>query len=356
MARSKHPEETVVKILDVAMRLFVERGYEQTSMQNIIDGLGGLTKGAVYHHFSSKEEIFLAAMDRVMAPGAERLRKIRDAEGMTGREKIRAMFDNGARGVDSAFFSQADPELDPMRNPRMLATEYRDLFAVSAHELMMPVIEQGVEDGTIQTEYPRIIDELGGLTKGAVYHHFSSKEEIFLAAMDRVTAPGVERLRGIRDAEGMTGREKIQTMFENGARGVDSAFFSQADPELDPMKNPRMLAAEYRDLFDVSAHELMLPAIEQGVEDGSIQTDYPRELAETIALLNNLWCVPAFFPARDEEEQRRRVAFMNDFLSAMGLEIALDPRVSLETWRRRCGETAQEDDGADACADARARR
>lgn len=57
MARNKHPEETVAKILDVAMRLFVERGYEQTSMQNIIDELGGLTKGAVYHHFSSKEEI-----------------------------------------------------------------------------------------------------------------------------------------------------------------------------------------------------------------------------------------------------------------------------------------------------------
>lgn len=216
MARNKHPEETVAKILDVAMRLFVERGYEQTSMQNIIDELGGLTKGAVYHHFSSKEEIFFAAMDRVMAPGVERLRKIRDAEGMTGREKIRAMFDNGARGVDSAFFSQADPELDPMRNPRMLATEYRDLFAVSAHELMMPVIEQGVEDGTIQTEYP-------------------------------------------------------------------------------------------------------------------------RELAEAIALLNNLWCVPAFFPARDEEEQVRRVAFMNAFMKGMGLDIVLDPQVSLETWRRRCG-------------------
>ena len=216
MARNKHPEETVAKILDVAIRLFVERGYEQTTMQNIIDELGGLTKGAVYHHFSSKEEIFFAAMDRVMAPGVERLRRIRDAEGMTGREKIQAMFDNGARGVDSAFFSQADPELDPMRNPRMLATEYRDLFAVSAHELMMPVIEQGVEDGTIQTEYP-------------------------------------------------------------------------------------------------------------------------RELAETIALLNNLWCVPAFFPARDEGEQARRVAFMNAFMKGMGLDIVLDPQVSLETWRRRCG-------------------
>lgn len=226
MARNKHPEETVAKILDVAMRLFVEHGYEQTSMQDIIDGLGGLTKGAVYHHFSGKEEIFLAAMDRVMASD-------------------------------------------------------------------------------------------------------------------------VERLRAIRDAEGMTGREKIQMMFQNGARGVDSSFFSQAEPELDPMKNPRMLAAEYQNLFDVSAHDLMLPAIEQGIRDGSIQVEYPRELAETIALLSNLWCTPAFYPARDEDEQRRRVAFMNDFMSGMGLDVTLDPQVSLETWRHRCGGRSEE--GAPPC-------
>ena len=89
MAKNKHPEDTVARILDVAMRLFVERGYEQTTMQNIIDELGGLTKGAVYHHFSSKEEVFLAAMDRVTAPGVERLRGIRDAEGMTGARRSR---------------------------------------------------------------------------------------------------------------------------------------------------------------------------------------------------------------------------------------------------------------------------
>ena len=60
-------------------------------------------------------------------------------------------------------------------------------------------------------------------------------------------------------------------------------------------------------------------------------------VAEAIALLNNLWCVPAFFPARDEEEQARRVAFMNAFMKGMGLDIVLDPQVSLETWRRRYG-------------------
>lgn len=217
MARNKHPEETVEKILDVAMRLFVERGYEQTSMQNIIDGLGGLTKGAVYHHFASKEEIFLAAMSRVMAPSVER-----------------------------------------------------------------------------QIE--------------------------------------------IRDAEGAWGLEKVQEMLDNRSYGMDTSFFSMVQPELDPMKNPRLFALEYRDLFEVSAHQILQPAIEQGVEDGTIQTDYPRELAESICLLNNLWCAPAFSPARDEDEQERRVAFLNEFMRNMGLDASVDADAYLESWRRRCGE------------------
>ena len=59
MARNKYPEETVKKILDVAERLFAERGYEHTTMADIVAGLDGLTKGAVYHHFKSKEGRFL---------------------------------------------------------------------------------------------------------------------------------------------------------------------------------------------------------------------------------------------------------------------------------------------------------
>ena len=57
MARNKYPELTVEKILDVAQKLFLEQGYEQTTIQDIVNNLGGMTKGAVYHHFKSKEEI-----------------------------------------------------------------------------------------------------------------------------------------------------------------------------------------------------------------------------------------------------------------------------------------------------------
>ena len=53
MARNKHPEETVEKILDVSIRLFAEKGYERTTIQDITDALG-MSKGAIYHHFKSK--------------------------------------------------------------------------------------------------------------------------------------------------------------------------------------------------------------------------------------------------------------------------------------------------------------
>lgn len=48
MARNKYPEQTVELILETARRLFLEKGYEATTIQDIVDGLGGLTKGAVY--------------------------------------------------------------------------------------------------------------------------------------------------------------------------------------------------------------------------------------------------------------------------------------------------------------------
>ena len=71
MARNKHPEVTVEKILDVAQQLFLEKGYDNTTIQDIVDKLGGLTKGAVYHHFKSKEEIICALSDKLFYRGKE---------------------------------------------------------------------------------------------------------------------------------------------------------------------------------------------------------------------------------------------------------------------------------------------
>ena len=105
MARNKHPEETVNLILDVAFRLFMEKGYEHTSIQNIIDNLGGLTKGAIYHHFKSKEDILVALTNRVAEDSNQLLLEICQRPGLSGLEKLKAIFKESImRPIQNDFF------------------------------------------------------------------------------------------------------------------------------------------------------------------------------------------------------------------------------------------------------------
>src|SRR3984957_5239426 len=52
-------KSTHERILDVALDLFLEKGYEKTSLREIAEQLG-FSKAALYYHFASKDDIFLA--------------------------------------------------------------------------------------------------------------------------------------------------------------------------------------------------------------------------------------------------------------------------------------------------------
>ncbi len=88
MARNKYPEVTVEKILDVSQRLFLEKGYDNTTIQDIVDELGGLSKGAIYHHFKSKEEIMDALGDRMFFNNNP-FEKVRARTDLNGLQKMR---------------------------------------------------------------------------------------------------------------------------------------------------------------------------------------------------------------------------------------------------------------------------
>jgi AcrR family transcriptional regulator len=60
------PASTRERILDVALDLFNEQGYDQTSLREIAEQLG-FTKAALYYHFASKEDIFMALHERLHA-------------------------------------------------------------------------------------------------------------------------------------------------------------------------------------------------------------------------------------------------------------------------------------------------
>ena len=106
MARNKYPEVTVEKILDVSQRLFLEKGYDNTTIQDIVDHLDGLTKGAVYHHFKSKEEIMDAVGDRMFATNNP-FEKVRGRSDLNGLQKLREAIRLNQSDADRTEKSQA---------------------------------------------------------------------------------------------------------------------------------------------------------------------------------------------------------------------------------------------------------
>ena len=156
MARNKYPEETVERILDTAQRLFLEKGYEQTTIQDIIDNLGGLTKGAIYHHFKSKEEIIDAVSDRMFFANNP-FEAVRDRKDLNGLQKLR----------EAIRLNQSDRERTNLtvqsipisKNPRLLMemiNSNRKILTPYYQELL----EEGNRDGSIHTEYANEIAEL----------------------------------------------------------------------------------------------------------------------------------------------------------------------------------------------------
>lgn len=158
MARNKHPEETINLILDVASRLFLEKGYEHTSIQDIIDHLGGLSKGAIYHHFKSKEDILVAVTERMTEESDRMLLNIRDQKNVSGKEKLQSIFKESLnRPVQDDIFMVA-PHLGA--NPRLLFSMLGETISEVAPNYIRPILEQGMADGTIKVDYPLETAEL----------------------------------------------------------------------------------------------------------------------------------------------------------------------------------------------------
>lgn len=152
MARNKYPEETVKLILDVATRLFSERGYDDTSLQEIIDETK-LSKGAIYHHFASKEDILKAIFYRLGNENAEIFADIRDDNCLNGIEKLRKIFQTAVFRSNQSILLTVSPCL--LNNPRFLAMQIEQIYELIAPRFIEPILTEGKKDGSINIENPR---------------------------------------------------------------------------------------------------------------------------------------------------------------------------------------------------------
>ncbi len=142
---------TRTRILDAAGELFARRGYDATSVADICEQTG-VTKGAFYYHFASKQQAFLDLRDRWLAPLDAQF-KLTRAEGETLpqvlqriAEMAQPIFDAvGGEDRQQVFLellsaARQDPAILPvMLSPRR---KYRALFA--------KLVRAGVAEGTLR--------------------------------------------------------------------------------------------------------------------------------------------------------------------------------------------------------------
>lgn len=157
MARpvKKTPEQWKQEILSAAQSLFLSKGYEATSVSDIMELAGG-AKGMFYRFFQSKEEVMHALGNQLFFENNP-FDAVRKRQDLNALEKIRALLSlNQSDEKRNALNMQA---VSILKDPRILAAA----IAKNRHiltPLWLELLEEGIRGGSIKTEYPKELSEL----------------------------------------------------------------------------------------------------------------------------------------------------------------------------------------------------
>lgn len=143
-------------ILDSAASLFIEKGYEQTSISDIVSGLDGLTKGAVYHHFESKYQIIKELAYRFI-PNQTILNQIDTNSSLTGLQKIQTLLIEAMFGEE--IMTSTASSIGLLEDP-IFTTIYQKQMNRSFVPLIEKYMKEGYQDGSISKSQPKEMAEV----------------------------------------------------------------------------------------------------------------------------------------------------------------------------------------------------
>ena len=150
----------VPQILDAALLVFTEKGFVSARIDDIAQR-AGMSKGGTYAHFKSKESIFLALLERVLAPMAEPV-VVSDDEPVTVDLLIE-------RIIKPGYDHMASPEvmmafqllLADARNMREQVQQWHSRTVEPFAQSLEHVVRRGMKEGTLRQsvvmEYPWFI-------------------------------------------------------------------------------------------------------------------------------------------------------------------------------------------------------
>lgn len=156
MSKKYNTEETIKAILDVSTQLFVEKGYEKTTIQDIVNNLDGLSRGAIYHHFQSKEEIIDGVIKRLV-PNTKYIDAISNRKDLNGLEKMQHLLLETLLNKEVGTSFGLTYSL--FNNPKFFMLYMRNSSEVLSPQIEAYIIE-GNQDGSLSVKFPKQIGEI----------------------------------------------------------------------------------------------------------------------------------------------------------------------------------------------------
>lgn len=157
MSKDNFSEQTIDKIISISYMLFIEKGYEKTSIQDIMNELG-LSKGAIYHHFKSKEEILYAVLNKEKENANLYLQKlISESNELTAKDKLKYILlklsSNENINTTNKFLVN-----QPNNSKAIVESIIQTINNDSLN--FYTLIKEGIEDGSLETDFPKECSEL----------------------------------------------------------------------------------------------------------------------------------------------------------------------------------------------------
>lgn len=183
------------EILDVARKLVYTKGYEQMSIQDILDELK-MSKGAFYHYFDSKQALLDGLIERTLDDAERVLRPIVDAKDLSAIDKLRKYFNAAGRWK----VSQKTFMLDLFRvwhtDANAIMRQKQETASIKRIAPMLAeIIRQGVAEGVFTTKYP---EQFAGMFVGISRGFEDKLFELLLA--DHPPPNALQQLEAVIDA------------------------------------------------------------------------------------------------------------------------------------------------------------
>jgi len=152
-------------ITRAAVDLFSTQGYANTSVQQIVEA-AGVTKGAMYHYFGSKDDLLYEIYARVLREQTRQLESVASSDAPLRERLAAAASDVVVSSIDNlddnTIFLQSMHQLSPDKQKAVRAERRK------YHERFRGLIEEGQASGEFRTDKPA--DVVVDFFFGSVHH------------------------------------------------------------------------------------------------------------------------------------------------------------------------------------------